>query len=101
MHTNPIVISFCSILYYKYLEEYVKRYLIEKKRIEDGTASLDVKLKTFNGQFPKIRSIITNKEPKDYRKKIVNRWHLLVKLNQNKILLKYRKLNKYSDIVKF
>lgn len=32
-HTNPVLICFCSILYYKDLNEHLRRYRNEKRRI--------------------------------------------------------------------
>ena len=88
MHTNPTLISFCSILYYNHLDKHVKRYLIEKRKIEEKSKEVTVQLKGFDGR---LRSKIIKKGSKTYCKIIVNRWHLLVILDKNKILLAYRK----------
>ena len=98
MHTNPILISFCSILYYKHLDEYVKQYVKEKMKIEKDLKGVVVELKKFDGRrLPRNNTNPKNEpknNPKTYCKIIVNRWHLLIKLEQNRILLRYRKNNK-------
>ena len=76
MHTNPILISFCSILYYKHLDQYVKRYVKEKMKIEKDLKGVVVELKNFDGrQLSRNKTNSTNapiKEYKTYCKVIVN-----------------------------
>jgi hypothetical protein len=68
VHTNPILICFCSILYYRELAEQIRRYRIEKEIVKrmDSTSSdgeIYFSLKEFTG---KLRN-----EP--LKRKIVNK----------------------------
>lgn len=93
MHTNPIIICFCSILYYKDLAEHVRRYRLERKAATgDGLASHRVnfelnkfkgRLSTGQAQYCKVR--------KEYKKIVLIRWHLFLRLHLNKELIKLRK----------
>ena len=95
MHTNPILICFCSILYYRDLAEHIRRYKIEKELVksmrlsknEANDEKVQFFLKKFGGKLSKelhneTSNHITsdNKRSKRvYNKFIVNRWHVLIK----------------------
>ena len=71
-------------------------------KIEKDLKGVVVELKNFDGrQLSRNKTNSTNapiKESKTYCKVIVNRWHLLVKLEQNRILLRCRKNNKSFNL---
>ena len=85
------------------MQEHVKRYLLEKKRIEGVSKNIAVELKQFDGRLSRRIENSTEKQ-KTYCKIIVNRWHLLVRLAYNKQILSCRKkdrnfnLNKINEI---
>lgn len=91
MHTNPIILTFCSILYYKDLNEHLNRYKLEKKfsSIAEND-ELDLQIKKFNG-FLLHPNTLENKRKRIYNKRIVNKWHLILCLCQNPQLVLYRK----------
>jgi hypothetical protein len=102
VHTNPVLISFCSILYYRDLAEHIKCYNREKRRLLASQS--DTKkyyfMKKFGNKLDRQRLIldddeqkssITNSSTKKYNKTIVNRWHLLLRLDSNKELIQFRK----------
>ena len=102
VHTNPVLISFCSILYYRDLAEHIKCYNKEKRRLL--VSQSDTKkyyfMKKFGNKLDRQRLIldddeqkssITNSSTKKYNKTIVNRWHLLLRLDSNKELIQFRK----------
>ena len=99
MHTNPIVITFCSILYYKNLDKHIKYYLREKRQIESelqNCQEIEVDLKSFSGLL--VPEVIvdyrkTRVQYKAYNQNIVNRWFILLMLEKNKQLIKYRSHN--------
>jgi hypothetical protein len=100
VHTNPILICFCSILYYRELAEQIRRYRIEKEIVKrmDSTSSdgeIYFSLKEFTGKLRneplKGRSSTNDQlKIKVYKKHILNRWHLFVRLTLNKELIAYR-----------
>ncbi len=101
MHSNPILITFCSLLYYKDLDQHMRNHRIEKLLIP-----LDDSLKEYFILRPvkfiekpsnkyKIHPILIslNYNPRkfEYNKKIVNRWHLFLRLSINIELTIYRR----------
>ena len=109
VHTNPVLISFCSILYYRDLAEHIKCYNKEKRRLLASQS--DTKkyyfMKKFGSKLDRQqlildgdeqKSSITNSSTKKYNKTIVNRWHLLLRLDSNKELIQFRKhqINKHK-----
>ena len=93
MHTNPVLISFCSLLYYKSLRYHVHNYKLERKCIEEGLNLNDefhIEMVSFTG---KPIAVIQDNEHKAYNKFIVNKWRVFLMLNYNKTLIKYRKHN--------
>ena len=101
MHTNPILICFCSILYYRNLAEHIRRYKIEKelvKALETKNANKEIyfKLKTFSG-YPLLNDPSSNEEKWTtktcYSQHVKNRWHLIIRLSLNKELIQYRRHN--------
>ena len=113
MHTNPILICFCSILYYKDLAEHVKNHNKEKKYLiaitkhTDGNESDKKKyyfMKKFGNKMARQQDLNETEDmnktndtqmskKKVYNKTIVNKWHLLIRLNLNKELIQFRKNN--------
>ena len=87
-HTNPVLICFCGMLYYKGLSEHLTRYKKEKRLIletEEIDHRMSFQLKKFIGYLPKIE------EKKFYNRRILNKWHLLVRLTMNRELINFRK----------
>ena len=102
MHSNPILLTFLSILYYPDLEEHIKRYYKEKKLFDDKilkNESYKVCLKDFTGVLEEDNSqnVVMDKKTKlpkrKYNTTFVNKWHVLLMLHKNKQLIPYRKWN--------
>lgn len=98
MHTNPIIICFCSVLYYKHLEEHIKRYRKAKRLANEETDDeFFFKLAKFKGRLsltgPTDPSEVKLNHDRIYTKRIVNKWHLFLRLHLNKELIQYRKEN--------
>jgi len=104
VHTNPILICFCSILYYPDLAEHLRRYKIEKKIVqvmEMNNCDDDIyfSLRKFRGKLTK--EFVLNKKlgekqilkKKVYNQLVLNRWHLFIRLNLNKELIPFRSHN--------
>jgi hypothetical protein len=112
VHTNPIILTFCSLLYYKELTEHLRRYKIEKAFAEKFIdKDEEIKMATFKGRVPPVFHVEdgSNKRAvsarpsfyevqmnllgpvKKYNKFIVNKWHVLVMLERNKALVRFRK----------
>ena len=97
MHTNPVLNTFLSLLYYKSLSEHIRRYKIEKIIFGDEEDEDHfLKVKKFRGKLsligpadPNIMSKVFT--AKLYKKRIVNKWHLLFFLSRNPRLIYYRK----------
>ena len=91
VHTNPILLCFISILYYKHLDEHIYMYRLEKCHMMDKLENDEyISLKKFNGR---LASIDQQRNEKNYNKTIVNRWNVALTLHYNKCLIKYRKHN--------
>lgn len=95
MHTNPILICFCSVLYYKNLRQHIDEYKLERKIIQDKLNLSDeyiIRIRKFTG---KTHLIDENKveTAKKYNKFIVNKWHVILMIHNNKSLIKYRAHN--------
>ena len=116
MHTNPILICFCSILYYKRLRYHIRHYKLERKYIEKEynlTDEYTFKIKKFHGDpdiakesekevKERIESIEGSYEESEsehelkpisckiYKKCLVNRWHLFTMMDKNRSLIRYR-----------
>lgn len=88
MHTNPILLSFCSILYYKNLREHIRQFKLERRKIENNINLNDgfsFRIKKFTGRNNKVASasaaagvaavaaVDEHKPHKKYNKHIVNR----------------------------
>ncbi len=87
-HTNPILVCFCSLLYYKDLSEHLRRFKVEKQNIlnsEELDCRMVFKLKKFVGFLPPCATV-----ERDYDRLIVNRWHLMLRLAVNRELTVYR-----------
>ncbi len=100
MHTNSILICFCSILYYKDLAEHIRRYRIEKSYILSKNYPIAFNfeqvsffIKEFTGKLSDDNKIIKEEDTKIYNKKILNKWHLFVRLSLNQELIQYRSHN--------
>jgi hypothetical protein len=100
MHTNPIIICFCSILYYKDLSEHLLRYKKQRKALMgeiDGGAFMH--LNKFTGRLSFGDTSIAEENSKRqlvmrvYDKRVIMRWHLYLRMTLNKEIIKYRKWN--------
>jgi len=100
VHTNSILICFCSILYYRDLAEHIRRYKIEKEIVK----ALDAKNspnKMLHYALRKFRGKLTNEtflkekyaQKKTYNHLVLNRWHIMLRLHLNKELIQYRRHN--------
>ena len=68
---------------------HIQHYQIEKQMIRNNTnCNISIRIEEFNGR--PIKSIFKNKS---YKKRILNKWHLLIMLNKNKQLIQFRKYN--------
>jgi len=92
VHTNPILITFCSILYYKDLDEYLHRFRTERRTLMKTDASFLadelVVMKNFGGRRLSLRD-----ETKKYNRLVVNRWHLWLRLSLNREITYMRRNN--------
>ena len=98
MHTNPVLITFLSLLYYKNLDEHVRRFQIEKKIFKEQEDDKNMlKMRTFIGRLsisgpPDPIQMLHNKYiHKSYNIRVLIRWHLLLLLSKNKQLIYFRK----------
>ena len=96
MHTNPVLLSFCSLLYYKNLQIQIKNYKKERRNIEEKinmNNKFSFRIKKFTGRV--LDSAAENEAllKRKYKKNILNKWHLLLMLHRNKSLIKYRSSN--------
>lgn len=117
MHTNPIIICFCSILYYKDLSEHLRRYRKQRRMLASNREFAgDVKVLmneftgrlseddvglaathpngggTSNGGFEDSISARKQLIRREYKTQVVIRWHLFAIMSMNKDLIKYRKI---------
>jgi hypothetical protein len=110
VHTNSILVCFCSILYYKDLAVHIKRFIREKNLLK-AKSMIDHHekyyfMKNFSGKLTQIvvksdldqvnldEASSSERPPKKtYKKCIVNKWHVFVKLSMNKELIQYRHHN--------
>jgi hypothetical protein len=83
-------------LYYKDLSEHIRRFRAERERIFNDVDAhrVHVGLGKFNGrlspnELKPVVVVVVNR--KLYKKNVLNRWHLLLRLAVNPELLKYRK----------
>jgi len=111
MHTNPIIICFCSILYYKDLSEHLRRYKKQRRDFMNGIDSngIHVQVNKFTGRLSD-GSINLDDDDKmmsrkklirrNYNTRVVMRWHLYLRMSLNKDIIKYRKMyiNKNKNI---
>jgi hypothetical protein len=105
VHSNPILTTFCSLLYYKDLSKHLRLHKIEKLR-----KPLDESLKDHYELRPsrftqepeqtelllhpfvrRFTDLTLYKTRKTYNKRVVNKWHLLVRLSLNIELTVHRK----------
>ena len=99
------MLCFCSLLYYKNLSEHVRRYKLEKKRIvTESKLKTDEHLyiKEFDGYLPDMHEYDEDKVAnakslasfKVYNRALVNKWHVMVMLHRNRLLIPYRAQNR-------
>lgn len=100
MHTNPIIITFVSIMYYKKLDEFIRRHHIEKRIYLSQNPDKKLRLSVFRGFLPIesptdpfLKKMNIGYSQNVYNKKIVNKWHLIWFLSKNKSLCVLRKHN--------
>ena len=109
MHTNPILICFCSILYYRELAEQIRRYRIEKEIVKamdsfSSDGEIYFSLEEFTGKLRNepLKGKSSTKDQlkiKIYKKHILNRWHLYLRLTLNKELIAYRGHNLKKKVI--
>jgi hypothetical protein len=110
VHTNSILVCFCSILYYKDLAVHIKRFVLERSQLK-ARALIDNHekhyfMRNFSGKLTQIplkpdlgqvkedeASSSVGMHQKTYKKCIVNKWHVFVKLSMNKELIQFRHHN--------
>ena len=102
MHTNPILTSFCSILYYKDLSEYIHRYRVERRHLKKANKASkkednDIEFRMY--KFGRRLSLLDKYEkPSEhsrvYNKTILNKWHLYIMMAKYPGLIQYRMANK-------
>ena len=85
------MICFCSVLYYKDLAEHIRRYRTEKNSILRNEHIIDynlieLRMKKFIGLLP----YKSESNKRKYNKRILNKWHLILRLALNKELTIYR-----------
>jgi hypothetical protein len=90
-HTNPVMLSFISLLYYKNLNDHVTMF-VKAKRKENSISEYFGVLGAPNAN-PNYVKESEKFGRRIYKKKIVNKWHLLVFLIKNPILILDRKNN--------
>ncbi len=88
-HTNPVMLSFISLLYYKNLNDHVTMFVKAKRKENSITEYFEV-LGGPNAN-PNYFKESEKFGKRIYKKKIVNKWHLLVFLIKNPILILDRK----------
>ena len=99
MHTNPILICFCSLLYYKDLSEHLRRYKIQRRAVlsspEFDATNTKIYLSKFTGRLyePISPSSFHRTPTKNYKTRVVIRWHLYLRMTLNKDIIKYRKVH--------
>ena len=101
MHTNPILITFCSILYYKNLRNHIDNFKLERQFIKNNynynQNEFSLRVKKFDGKSSLIKSNNDNNDQSSFKKKynqfIVNKWHVLIFIHNNKSLIRYRAHN--------
>lgn len=117
MHTNPIIICFCSILYYKGLTEHLHRYKKQRRALMlngELESGMRVEMRDFTGRLS--ISPIKLDEPsghshldgdgqnenatsriklmkRTYKTQVLIRWHLFLRMTLNKEIIKYRRVN--------
>ncbi len=96
VHTNPILITFCSILYYKNLRNHVNNYKLERKHVQDYY-NLDendsIIMSRFTGKSSQVKMNTNHIAKKIYNKFIVNKWHVILFIHKNKSLIRFRSHN--------
>ena len=100
MHTNPILITFVNLLYYKKLQEFLRRHHREKRDYlarNPDTKPQQLKLGHFRGLLPPHKR---GPEAISYNQSIVSKWHLLCFLNKNRGLIMMRKHNILREEIK-
>ena len=90
-HTNPVMLSFISLLYYKNLNDHVTMFVKAKSK-ENSITEYYGALGGPNAN-PNYVKESEKFGRRIYKKKIVNKWHLLVFLIKNPILTLDRKNN--------
>ena len=87
MHSNPVLITFCSILYYHDLNEQIY------KRKHEKLENMNIIVKQNEENITKYSMINLSSAKKTYKRVPFNKWHLYIRLWLNKELIQYRKHN--------
>ena len=100
MYANPILLTFCALLYYDDLGEHMRCHRIEKLVMPlNASAQLDYALwPSVPRSRPSPANYIIHPFLKSvpstirmYNRKVLNRWHLLVRLSLNLELTAFRR----------
>lgn len=102
VHTNSILTTFCSILYYKDLNEYIHRYRAERRMLTikaSESQKYDLAMYKFGRRLSELDDSEKHIEfGMTYNKIILNRWHLYVMMSKYPGLIQYRmKYKKKSE----
>ena len=90
-HTNPILVTFCSLLSYKGLDDHIKALVSTQSDFNvQFTGFHDIPLPVY-GKAKKLNK-------KKYQKHIVNKWHVMLFLMKNPILILERKNNLETEV---
>ena len=87
MHSNPVLITFCSVLYYHDLNEQIY------KRKHEKLENMSINVKQYKENRTKYSMINLSSTKKTYKRVPYNKWHLYLRLWLNKELIQYRKHN--------
>ena len=102
MHSNPILLTFCTLLCYKDLHEHMRRYRIEKllmplqEPLKNEYTLMPIAFKSKPSPESYLRHpFLENKSSlvtfrKVYTRKVINRWHLFIRLSLNLELTGFR-----------
>jgi hypothetical protein len=108
VHSNPIIITFCSLLFYKDLNDHLRNHRIEKlkKPLDQSLEEFYILRPSDFYKKPLDEYILhpfigkTSYQPKkSYDQKILNRWYLFLRLSLNIELTIFRKQRIKKEIV--
>ena len=95
------MVSFCSLLVYKGLSDHVRSIVLKKidKNIKFTGNSPSKRTGLEKDHYISVLPLKGSRKRRIYRKHIVNKWHVMLLLLKNPVLLMYRKnLNNYKKV---